>query len=81
MDFMRIRLVSAIALCAIFFLCNFAVAIPPVLTSHQVGEYAGKAWGDPLVPPVPGRWANRTNLLRYTIRSVNVNQDDPNNWP
>jgi len=81
MDSKRIRLVSAIAVCAFFILCNFAVAIPPVLKPHQVGQYAGKAWGDPLVPPEQGSWADRTNLLRYTIRSVNVNQDDPNNWP
>ena len=31
--------------------CGPAVARPPVLDAHQVGQYAGKAWG-PVDAPV-----------------------------
>jgi len=73
-------IISIAATLAVTLMCRSVVALPEPLTAHQVGEYAGQAWGDPLVPPVPGSWADRKNLLRYTVRMVNVNQDDPNDW-
>jgi len=75
------RLYVFVVVVAVFCVASPMRALPPPLSAHQVGQYAGRAWGPPDVPPEPGSWADRTNLLRYTIRSVNVNQDDPADYP
>jgi hypothetical protein len=54
-----------------------AVAVPNPLTAREVGQYAGQAWGAPGSYIDPGSTTDRTNPLRFTVRSVTIREDSP----
>ena len=70
---MKIRHCSIILI--MLAVCSYVSGLPDPLTARQVGQYAGGAWIAPGETIPPGSTYDRTNPLRFTIRSMNVNDD------